>query len=238
MEFFVLFIVAFIIAVIVSITINSKAKKAMSAELKTTPDFAVTQEIMGEDAKTGFAFDEVSSKICLISKDGKSITTRVMQYRDILSVELFEDGESITKTARGSQLGRVLLGGIVFGPLGAVVGGLSGKKKTENKVKRLDLRLAINDTNSPIHDICFLDVEVNKSSVLFKNAFKNATHWSASIETLIRRADQEDQEKQQAELKYDRSNDIPERVRELAKLRDEGLLTEEEFAAQKAKLLN
>lgn len=237
MEWVFLFLLVIIVAVIINVVAKSKAKKAMSAELKSIPGFTVSQEIMGEDAKTGFAYDENSSQICLVNKHGKAISKRVMQNRDILSVEVFEDGESVTKTARGSQLGGALLGGIVFGPLGAVVGGLSGKKKTENKVKRLDLRLAINDTSSPIHDVCFMDVEVKKSSVVYKNAYKNVTHWSAIIETLIKRADDDDRKKQQAGINDMNSVDVPGRIRELAKLREEGLITDEEYAAQKTKLL-
>ena len=238
MGYIALFFVLVIVAAIIVIIVNAKARKAMSAELSKLPGFSVTQEVMSEDAKTGFAFDDRSNKICLIAKQGSSIETRVMDYRDILSVEMFEDGESITKTSRGSQLGGALLGGIVFGPLGAVVGGLSGSKKSENKVMRIDLRLAVNDTTSPVHNVNFLLGAVNKSSFTYKQAHKKATHWSAIIEALIKRADVEDAQQEQTGQAVSGSFNISGRLRELAKLRDEGLLTEAEFAAQKTKLLD
>jgi len=238
-EFVGLFFLAIIAIAVATIISKSKARKAMSTQLKALPNFSVTQEVMSEDAKSGFAFDEMSKKICLISKQGSSIETRIMDYRDILSVELFEDGESVTKTSRSSQLGGALLGGIVFGPLGAVVGGLSGKKISENKVKRLDLRLAVNDTTYPVHDVNFMDIEVKKSSEVYKQAHKKATHWSALIGALIKRADAEDKQRVgQGRQTANQEGTISGKLRELAKLRDDGLLSESEFLSQKAKLLN
>ena len=241
MEYFVFLLFVALAGIVLAVIVmvkKSRTKKAMSAELKNLPNFSVTQEVIGEDANTGFAFDETLNRICLINGYGSFIETRIMEYSDILSVELFEDGVSMTKTSRGSQLGGALLGGVVFGPLGAVIGGLSGSKKSEDKVKRLDLRMAVNDTANPVHDVNFLNIEVKKSSMIYKAARNNAGHWSAIIEALIKRADSEDEKQESTSSPKAGEFEMINKLRELANLRDEGLLTNEEFAEQKSKLLS
>lgn len=50
---------------------------------------------------------------------------KIYKYSDIVDYELLEDGESITK----GGLGRAVVGGALFGGVGAVVGGVTGHKK-------------------------------------------------------------------------------------------------------------
>ena len=55
----------------------------------------------------------------------------VFNFNDVVSYELIQDGESITK----GGVGRAVAGGILFGGVGAVVGGLTGKKKVVTEIK-------------------------------------------------------------------------------------------------------
>ena len=55
--------------------------------------------------------------------DGKS--RRIYNYSDIVSFELLEDGENITK----GGICMAVAGGVLFGNAGAIVGGAAGKNK-------------------------------------------------------------------------------------------------------------
>ena len=181
-----------VIAIVQAIGV-SKKKKAMEEKLKSLPDFSPTQKIIGNDGDTGLAVDEERKKVVLINNDPSGVNLKPITYRDILSSEIFEDGETITKTARGSQLGGALIGGLALGGVGAIIGGLSGKTKSTEKVKRIDLRIAINDTQSPLHDLNFMDIEVKKDGAVYKSAIEQARHWHGLIAVLIKTADNEDE---------------------------------------------
>lgn len=74
--------------------------------------FSATKEI-GSHAK----FDD-NSKTFMIGKN-------IFRYQNLLDYELIEDGETITK----GGLGRAVAGGVLFGGVGAIVGGVTGLKR-------------------------------------------------------------------------------------------------------------
>lgn len=264
-----------VVAAINHVVATNKKKEELSKEISNMSDFVTTQELMGEDGLSGIAIDECSKKICLIrrhtatdalqdyrtakergasSEELKIMlnttgvpTKRVINYRDLLSCEVCEDGVAVTRTSRTSQIGSALIGGLAFGGLGAVVGSLTGKHVSADKVTRVDLVIVVNDSKSPIHKISLLLVEVSKSSTLYRQAADRATHWAAVLEVLIRQADSEDVD----------SNALPaggrggpaissgypiasvaDEIKKLADLRETGVLTDDEFVAQKRRLLN
>lgn len=58
-----------------------------------------------------------------------------LTYNQITSIEMFTENQ--IKETDKSVLGRALVGGILIGPLGAIIGGISGaetKKKQNNKL--------------------------------------------------------------------------------------------------------
>lgn len=63
----------------------------------------------------------------------------------LLSFEYKEDDYSLTKG--GSSIGKAVVGGALFGGVGAVVGGVTGKKKTKDKVKSMQLVVTFRENN-------------------------------------------------------------------------------------------
>lgn len=64
-------------------------------------------------------------------------------YNQIVDFELLEDGETITK----GGLGRAVAGGLLFGGIGAIVGGVTGGKKSKGICKSLQIKITLR--NSP-----------------------------------------------------------------------------------------
>lgn len=182
------------IFLLISSSINSRNKliSDMTARLDSVPLFTATQHIFSTDYKTGLAIDEKKKKICLLEHDGEKSLTHVFLYEDLLTSEIHEDGNTITQSVRMSQAGSALVGGLLFGGVGAVVGGLSGKTQTSSKIKSIDLRITVADTKKPIYDINILNTEVSKEDIAYKSAMKNARHWHGLIAVLIKQADAED----------------------------------------------
>jgi len=242
MDFITIIIVVFIITIVVAIVqviITSSNKKAMSERIKSIPNFIVTQEIMGNDGLTGIAYDDKNKKVCLINKNGNDFNQKLFSYRDILSSEILEDGNSITKTERGSQIGGALIGGLALGPVGLLIGGLTGKKKSIDKIKRVDIQIIVNDTTKPRHLINFLNTESKKDSFIYKSSIETARQWHAIIEVLIKKADLEDEEYNlRVSNRTSATYSISDELKKLSDLKNSGILTESEFQQQKRKLLN
>lgn len=229
------------IAIVQAIGVSNK-KKAMEEKLKSLPDFSPTQKIMGNNGDTGLAIDENRKKVVLIKNGSSGVNLKLITYRDVLTSEIFVDGETITKTARGSQLGGALIGGLALGGVGAIIGGLSGKTKSSEKVKRVDLRITVNDTKSPLHDLNFMDIEGKKDGIVYKAAMEQARHWHGLIAVLIKTADNEDERQERIEpssnVESSTQTSLADELSKLSDLRDKGVLSEEEFSTQKRKLLS
>ena len=128
-------------------------------------------------------------------------------HSSILSSEVYEGGISITQSKRLNQLGGVIVGGVLLGAAGAIIGGLSGKKKTSELTNDITLRLCINDTNS----------------------------------ILIKRADSESQTSEIQSSETQKSNfngSLAEEIKKLSDLRENGAITDEEYASLKLKLIS
>ena len=168
------------------------------------------------------------------------VTQRIVSYKDLISVEIVEDGTTLTKTVRSSQLGGVFVGGLVLGGVGAIIGGLSGTTKTTGKVRRVDLRIVVDDTAKPLHDVAFLASEVAKDNGTYKIALSHAGRWQRVIEVLIRRADQENRDAQMALAQTPSASPtsyVADELKKLADLHQNGVLSQDEFNEQKRRLL-
>lgn len=234
-------IVVFIIIVLVIIFViyemvkQSNRKNEMEQKLQTLPDFKATQKLMSVNGNSGIAIDDEAKKVCLIKHQSGDISHRVFSYRDILASEVVEDGHTTTKTSRGSQIGGALLGGIVFGGAGAVIGGLSGRRSTTEKVLTVELRVVVNDIKDPVHAIHLLAIDCEKSTALYRMARQNADYWHSLITVLIKQADREDEALQN---KSSGQMSVADELLKLSSLLEKGFITSEEFQTQKARLLS
>jgi hypothetical protein len=242
MTFSTMLIIAVVVGVLIGIgnlMLISDRKSKIAGGISALENFTPTCQITGCDGMSGLAVDESRHKVCLIRSVGSTVTNSIVDYKDLLSVELFEDGFSMTKTSRSSQLGGALLGGLALGGVGVLVGGLSGKTTTKGKIKTVQLRLVVNNTQSPLHDVTFMNIEGNKGGFVHNAAIQQARHWHGIIEVLINRADADERMNvSTAQLAIALPTlSVADELKKLAELKDLGVLTSEEFQQHKAKLL-
>ncbi|HTQ98576.1 MAG TPA: SHOCT domain-containing protein [Candidatus Acidoferrum sp.] len=98
----------------------------------------------------------------------------------------------------------------------------------------------MNDTQAPYHDIAFMNIECKKSSPIYTLANQQARHWHGVIEILVKRAEVEErtiQPNAHSAPKALAGHSIADELRKFADLHKAGIITEEEFRQQKAKLL-
>jgi len=212
--------------------------------------FSISQKYVSNDMDTSILLDEENKKVCIIYS--KLQSKIILDYKDILESEILEDGNTITKTSRSSQIGGALLGGLLLGGVGAIIGGLSGEKSSVKEIIRVDLKIVINNIKKPVHVLNFLFDDsvdpmngrpfgIKKDSTKYKDAISKANHWHSLMSVLIRRADEEDKDKEQANRNNNvvaqQLTSVADELRKLKQLNEEGVLTDEEFESQKKKLI-
>ena len=174
-------------------------------------------------------FDKNRKKICFIN-GVKDDSVSIYSFNDIMQSEIVIDGLTLVKTSTTSTIGRALVGGVLTGGIGAVIGGVTGKKSHNEVVNSIDLKICINDSANPFYKIRFLDAECKKGDFTYKDGYEKAEKWHGIVSTFIK----------QSEVNLNKNKSESSNVNDLLKLKellDSDLLTREEFEEQKKKLL-
>lgn len=168
---------------------NEEIKQGFEGKIKTKfeeENIIPTLQFMTEN-KSVLAIDENTQQVCILTNEyigGKkhiyyaNYTAETYAYKDILESEIIIDGETVSKTSRSSQIGGALIGAALTGGVGAIIGGLSGKKSSIERVEKIHLKLLINNMKNPIKIIPFLDTspsidKKNKKFISAKNQVDN-----------------------------------------------------------------
>lgn len=153
----------------------------------------------------------------------------VFSYSDILDFELLENGEAITK----SGLGSAVVGGVLFGGVGAVVGSTVGKKQTKREITEYRIKITTNNLYYPSLYINFLTSgKVKEGSVLY-NLNVDSAQKILSVLTQITNSVSNSTSQIQVQ-----NFSVADEILKLKQLLDAGILTETEFENQKKQILN
>ncbi len=108
-------------------------------------------------------------------------TPDVYNCDDIIEYELLEDGISVTS----GGLGRAAAGGILFGGVGAIVGGVTGKKKTRAKIENFRIKLTLNNFQNPTVYIDLLNKKkIKTNSNRYKEIYEKAQEILSTLSVL------------------------------------------------------
>lgn len=157
---------------------------------------------------------------------GKKINPKVYNYKDIIEFELLEDGETITK----GGLGSAIAGGVLLGGVGAIVGGVTGKKKTNSIVNSLQIKITLNNMSNPNVYIKLIKSKTKTNSFTYKTSYKLAQDILSVLSIIV-----ENNEKSKNEVK-NISSEVDE-ILKFKNLLDDGIITQEEFDKKKKIIL-
>lgn len=108
-------------------------------------------------------FDDRNNRKFYVATDDKKCIPDVFDYSQLVDYRIEEDGNSIQKSGVGSAVA----GGLLFGGVGAVIGGLGGRK-TKNMIKSLKIVLTVQSEWIETVTIPIINTETQKGSVLYK----------------------------------------------------------------------
>ncbi len=164
-------------------------------------------------------------------------------FSELVNYELYE-GDTIV--AKGG-IGRAVVGGALFGDVGAIVGATT--RKTESKVSSLYIRLTLKSVG--MRKIVLISSPTSKNGIIYMTARKSADEIMSQLD-LISAKNRTEAENKHSEVKETENEIIQppqpptsaqpsliaDELLKLKQLLDMGVLTDEEFQQQKQKLLN
>lgn len=118
---------------------------------------------------------------CILIKNILGIE-EIIDYKDIISFETIEDGETIIKS---NGLGRAVVGGVLFGGAGAIVGAMTGSKKTNATIKNLKIKLVTRLDYASYREIIFIKSETKKESFKYKIAIDECNKTGAKLTQVL-----------------------------------------------------
>ena len=189
-----------------------------------------------------FIMDDFFKVLVLVG----SSTREIFNYSDIIEVSYEENGSQLYTKSAGRTVGGAIVGGVLMGGAGAVVGGLSGGSKQNKESKDMDIKILLRSTSRTTCILHFKDVDrVLKTKdetdrKLYETYVKNANQAKDILSIIIDNAKQSSAPIAQLVTQpvvAPSSSSVADELAKLAKLKADGILTEEEFQAQKSKLL-
>jgi hypothetical protein len=155
--------------------------------------------------------------------------TRVGLYNEKLNFWTIEQQQEIVANKSKSVIGRALLGGVLLGPVGAIVGGLTGIGDKTVKVSDVDNIISISYSQDDKDAMILFSCSNKKVKVVYEYLKKNFGNKYKKPEE-IKFADEN--------VTNNSKISLAEELRILKDLLDEGILTNEEFEQEKKKLLD
>lgn len=169
----------------------------------------------------------------------------LFNYSDIIEVSYEENGTQLYSKSAMRTVGGAIVGGVLMGEAGAVVGGLSGASKKTMEIRTIDVKILLRNTQRSTCILNFNDsrrvlkIKDNTDNILYEEYQKNANRAKDILSVIIDKARQKPVSPIEQEMLHSAQHpSIADELAKLAKLKSEGILTEEEFNKQKAKLLN
>ncbi|MBX5216479.1 hypothetical protein HJC05_20030 [Rhizobium sp. NLR9a] len=147
--------VAFL-AVIITIAVmveNAKTKATNRQRGRLSQSDFAAEVIHGSAfGKLGIAIDGTRRKFAILQGDN---APKIFDFSQLTAVEVYRDGNSLTKTNRGGQVAGAAVGAVLLGPAGLLLGGLTGSKRSIEMISKLSLMIYVNDFIQPTYEVVF-----------------------------------------------------------------------------------
>ncbi len=180
------------------------------------------------DTKIAFVAFEMKPKGLELTLFYGFSKARIGLYSEKLNFWTIEQQKEVVAKKSKSVIGRALLGGILLGPVGAVVGGMTGIGDKEIKVSDIDNIISISYSENDKEVIILLSCSNKKVKKVYEYLKRNY----------------EDKYKKPEEVKFEDEKrlgngkiSVADELIKLKGLLDEGILTNEEFEEEKKKVL-
>lgn len=244
------FIVVIIVGSAILTIISDNAKKKTAAEKSKAmteaakENFNVTAEVEGFLSNFKLIVDDKAKEVIIM----RSATDfQKIPFADIMGVEVIEDGTVLHSKSMMRTVGGAIVGNVVAGGAGMIVGGLSGNTKENKKVSKVHVKIKLRSLTEPsITLLCYNACEVTGQKEIKTTDLAYGPDYRKGLETANRIAellgviiDANDRAEIQTRTPVaNASTSVVDQLQKLVEMKEQGLITDEEFAALKSKLIN
>lgn len=177
--------------------------------------------------------DPTMTRLCLIDTS-RTPPCCIVDGAEIVSCEILQEGRSIMRTTRNDPLTRAVIGGLLLGGAGAVVGAVSSGSTTvsRSRVSSIDLSVVTLRDGWSRFAVPFLASEARGGSRKARNAMSKAKDWCSYVGVLM--------QKYAVDAVQGAALSAPDRYSELERLGrmlKDGIISDAEFTAEKARIL-
>lgn len=194
----------FIIAVVLGIwwlyELNKEIKKRNEALLNETiqkvEQHPHTRYIISSDYLSALMLDEYSNTLRILEREqiDEDFDKREYDFEELYEIAIVEDGNNVALTSKGGVHGWSLIdGGAKVDVHVNEMEESPEKKERAKEVKKLMLKIVVDDLADPIIEYIFLDneQEIPKDLDEYKDIFKECTKWYQKISVIIKRNEHE-----------------------------------------------
>lgn len=164
-------------------------------------------------------------------------TGAIFKFNEISDYELLENG---TTVASGG-LGRAIIGGALLGGAGAIVGGVTGQKKTKKIIDMLVLQISTTNIFFPNLMITYINKKIKNTDKKYISIINDIQKTISGLNYAIKKAEPYDipnnHESEETD-DFHQGKDPYEEIKKAKELLDLGIITQEEFEQKKKELLN
>ncbi len=207
-------------------------------------DFTPTIKVIGVRNLYTFAVDNEREKILVMIGQYK----RFVKFEDLISVELIEDDNVLMAKSTSRTIGGSIIGGALAGGAGMIVGGLSGSSRQVSLHSSVVVKLLIRSASNPSIEIACFDCKtmtIKRNPVkdgsteehIYRKGMSDAKKIADTLNVIIDAVDRASNAKGPA-TPVAQPSSVADELLKLAQLKEQGILTDEEFNQQKSKLLN
>ena len=213
---------------------NMSSAQLLAKGDKKNNDIEAVQKFVPTSVTAKYAkFDDENQKMILANRMHISYKPEhytLFSYNQLVDFELLEDGNSIAS----GGLGRAAVGGMLLGGVGAVVGGVTGKKKSKATCTQLRIKLTMRDYPDPAFYIDVITTETKKEGLVWKSTMQEVQNTLAKLQLITDSLSNDIEDESKADSVV---LDVTEELRKYKALLDDGIITAEDFDAKKRELL-
>lgn len=186
-----------------------------------------------------FITDDVNEFVTIVTPT----SMHLHRYSDIVSISYEENGNDMYN----KSLGGAVVGGLLFGGVGAIVGSNTAKAVKNKKIERMAIKILLKSTSDPTilleiynsrNEGAILETKKDADKIFYEGLMKEVTGIKDIFSIIIDIVDKNNVSQiQSQQISTSVSNSVADELTKLVQLRDAGVLTEKEFQEQKAKLL-
>jgi hypothetical protein len=227
-----LFAIFFIGVILVRCIIHPTNRQRVEFRLSIVKNFKPNRKVTNKKGRYLFAADDSTEKFVYITPN----STHIFSYKDIISVEVIEDGEVVIKKSISRTIGGAIIGGVIAGRAGTIVGGLSGGNKQKFKVSSIIVKILLRNHQGTSLKIPCLEGILNTHDDI-KDAKNEANLLNDILIIIIDKIDRNELSNSYQEPNKASNYSLADELMKLNEMKEKGVLTEYEFFVQKERIL-